>query len=454
MNCQNNIPLIPGSLAVVVGAGRSGLAAARLLGTLGLKVRILEKKNNPSLCTLAQAEGWELLLGEHSSEQFKGAAVIIPSPGVPVSALLPFLPAEAQNLIMGEMELAYTQLVARKSKEAIIAITGTSGKTTTASICAAMLEEAGKKVFLGGNIGVPLSEYLLASELAGAQTGERPNALPNLLADVLVLEVSSFQLQTCRSFRPNVAMLLNISENHLDYHADMAEYSDAKFKLFACQTSSDYAIFPEEMRADALVQSLAAQKIFFKTGNNFPNTSLLGQHNQLNLEAAWQAVHALELLGLEGLSLQAAQNAAANFQAIEHRLERLPEINGVMFVNDSKSTTVDSLRVALNAMNRPVLLLAGGVFKGGDLTALIPLIKEKVRAVGLFGASREVFETAWQSVTDVSWSPSLEEACKKLLAKAQRGDVLLLSPATASFDLYSNYKERGNDFKRIWESLQ
>ena len=125
-----------------------------------------------------------------------------------------------------------------------------------------------------------------------------------------------------------------------------------------------------------------------------------------------------------------------------------------MFINDSKSTTVESLRVALNAMNRPVLLLAGGVFKGGDLIALIPLIKEKVRAVGLFGASREIFEGAWGNVADVSWSPSLNEACQKLLAKAQAGDVLLLSPATASFDLYSNYKERGNDFKRIWESLQ
>lgn len=442
MNCQNNIPLIPGSLAVVVGAGRSGLAAARLLGTLGLKVRILEKKNNPSLCTLAQAEGWELLLGEHSSEQFKGAAVIIPSPGVPVSALLPFLPAEAQNLIMGEMELAYTQLVARKSKEAIIAITGTSGKTTTASICAAMLEQAGKKVFLGGNIGTPLSEYVLAS----GQANEK--------ADVLVLEVSSFQLQTCRSFRPQVGMFLNISENHLDYHVDMAEYRDAKFKLFACQTASDYAIFPEKMSSDAQVQSLAAQKIFFKVGSNFTHTSLLGEHNQLNLEAAWQAMHALELLGMPGLSLQAAQKAAATFKAIEHRLELLPEINGVMFINDSKSTTVESLRVALTAMNRPVLLLAGGVFKGGDLSALIPLIKEKVRAVGLFGSSREIFEKAWQGTTTISWSPNLAEACHKLLGQAKPGDVLLLSPATASFDLYANYKERGNDFKRIWESLQ
>ncbi len=454
MNCQNNIPLIPGSLAVVVGAGRSGLAAARLLASLGLKVRILEKKSDSTLCALAQNEGWELLFGEHSAQQFKGAAVIIPSPGVPVAALLPFLAPEAQNLIMGEMELAYTQLVLRQSNEPIIAITGTSGKTTTASICAAMLEAAGKKVFLGGNIGVPLSEYVLGSNPTAQSFGKQAGKQAGKRADVLVLEISSFQLQTCRSFCPNVGMLLNISENHLDYHADMAEYSAAKFKLFACQTSSNYAIFPAEMSKNSAVQGLAAKKIFFKVGNNFPHTNLLGEHNQLNLEAAWQAVQALQSLGVQGLSLQAAQKAAASFQAIEHRLELLPEINGVMFINDSKSTTVESLRVALNAMNRPVLLLAGGVFKGGDLIALIPLIKEKVRAVGLFGASREIFEGAWGNVADVSWSPSLNEACQKLLAKAQAGDVLLLSPATASFDLYSNYKERGNDFKRIWESLQ
>ena len=442
MNCQNSIPLIPGSLAVVIGAGRSGLASARLLARLGLKVRLLEKKDNSKLQALAKSEGWELMLGEHNAGQFKGASVIIPSPGMPVAKLTPFLSAEAQNLIMGEMELAYSQLVLRGGKELIIAITGTSGKTTTASICAAMLEEAGKKVFLGGNIGTPLSEYLLNNEL------------PNELADVLVLEVSSFQLQTCRSFRPHIAMLLNISENHLDYHANMAEYRDAKLKLFACQNEADYAIFPAEMSRSTVVQPLAAQKIFFKPGNNFQDTALLGEHNQLNLEAAWQAVQTLEKLGMQGLSLEIAQKAAAHFKAIEHRLELLPEINGIMFVNDSKSTTVESLRVALSAMHRPVLLLAGGVFKGGDLNALIPLLQEQVRAVGLFGGSREVFEAAWGGITPISWSASLEEACQKLMVVGEPGDVLLLSPATASFDLYANYKERGNDFKRIWENLR
>ena len=179
-----------------------------------------------------------------------------------------------------------------------------------------------------------------------------------------------------------------------------------------------------------------------------PQTSLFGKHNQANLAAAWQAAL------LFGVSLDDARRAAKEFKAIEHRLEMVGEKRGVLFVNDSKSTTVESLRVALAAMNRPVLLLAGGVFKGGDLASLAPLIRKKVKAIGLFGANREIFEPAWKGLAPVAWSETMQEAVNKLMEGAAPGDVMLLSPATASFDLYANYKARGNEFKRIWENLQ
>ena len=431
--CNDSLTLTPGSLAVVVGAARSGLAAARLLGRLGLKVRIVDlKEPSPAVAEECAAQGWEFVSGVHSPAQFAGAAVIVPSPGVPLPKIETHLSPAQQGLIMGEMELAYTQL----RGEPILAVTGTSGKTTTVSVAAAMLEEAGKKIFLGGNIGTPLSEYVLAQYQGAAQ------------ADVLVLEVSSFQLQTCRTFRPKVAVLLNISENHLDHHQDMAEYQDAKFRLFRCQTDGDIAILPEELREPAAGYFLPANVEYFTAQNRFPGTRLLGAHNQINLEAAFLACTRF------GVDMGAAARAAAKFAPLPHRLEIVAEKNGVLWINDSKSTTVESLRVALAALDRPVRLLAGGVFKGGDLRALLPLMRDKVKEVALFGQSREIFETAWQGTLELSWHPTLSEACAHLRSAATPGDVILLSPATASFDLYSNYKARGDDFRRIAEELK
>lgn len=434
--CAKTLNLAPGGLAVVVGAARSGLAAARLLSHLGLKVRIVDiKEPAQAVAEEAAAQGWEFISGPHEAAQFAGANIIVPSPGVPLPKIEAHLSAGQRELIVGEMELAYTLL----RGEPILAVTGTSGKTTTVSIAAAMLEAAGKKVFLGGNIGTPLSEYVLGLEQSGKGDDSR--------ADVLVLEISSFQLQTCQTFKPKVAVLLNISENHLDHHKDMREYTEAKFRLFNCQDAADFAILSEELREMA-AYSLPGQVEYFTATGRFPKTRLLGAHNQLNLEAAFLACAHF------GVDLPTAAKAAAEFAPLAHRLEAVAEKNGVLFVNDSKSTTVDSLRVALEAMDRPVRLLAGGVFKGGDLQSLAPLLRGKVRQVALFGQSREIFEQAWQSETKLSWHPALREACVELWAAAAPGDVILLSPATASFDLYKNYKARGDDFRRIVEDLK
>ena len=421
-----------GDTAAVLGAGRSGMAALKLLCRLGVRTRLLEREEkalSAEVRTVAAQCKAEIVCGEHAPQHFAGLDFLVLSPGIPVAKITPLLPdspAERPE-VLAEMELAWRQL----RGEPVLAVSGTSGKTTTASLAAAMLRKQGLSVFLGGNIGTPLSEYVLD----GRQ------------ADVLVLEISSFQLQTCSSFHPRVGVLLNISENHLDYHADMREYIEAKFRLFRWQDEGDLAVLGKGLEPLVKRMTIKARRMYFAPCGRFTRTQLLGAHNQANMEAAYQACREF------GVSEAKAVQAVAAFKPLPHRLERVGERGGVLFVNDSKCTTVTALKVALEAFDRPVRLLAGGKFKGGDLSALRALVQERVRVVGLFGASREYFEKAWQDVVPMHWSAGLEEAVRVLAAGAQTGDVVLLAPATASFDLYTDYEARGNDFKRIVKEL-
>jgi UDP-N-acetylmuramoylalanine--D-glutamate ligase len=369
--------------------------------------------------------GFETAFGPHTSEQFTGADVVVPSPGVPMLKLASFIPEQA--VVLAEMELAWSCVPHIPA----IAVTGTNGKTTTVRLCDAMLREAGKRVFLGGNIGTPLSEFVLEQQEA----------------DVLVLEVSSFQLQTCRHFRPTVGVLLNVTEDHLDYHEDMQEYTAAKLKLFSNMEQGDKALLGEEahkLASDSNNAGLqrAEQHVFSDTGR-FVKASLHGVHNRLNMEAAFAATKPF------GVTLENAFAAVESFSAAPHTLETVAKGHGIVFVNDSKATTVDSVRAALESFTEPVLLLAGGHYKGGDLGSLSDLLKKHVRAVALYGDSRTVFESAWNGVVDLEWYESMEDAARSLMDKAHDGDVMLLSPATSSFDQYANYKARGDDFRRI-----
>lgn len=422
----------PGCKAVVVGTGRSGQAAAALLHSLGASVRIvnMNEESVPDSFRKVIAEcGFETAFGPHTAEQFAGADIVVPSPGVPMLKLAAFVPEQA--VVLAEMELAWSCIPDIPA----IAVTGTNGKTTTVRLCDAMLRKAGKRVFLGGNIGTPLSEFVLEKQTA----------------DVLVLEVSSFQLQTCRHFRPSVGLLLNVTEDHLDYHHDIQEYIDAKLQMFSNMKEGDAALLGENVQslvakaANAGLQQ-ADVSVFSDTGR-FASASLKGEHNRLNMEAAFAATRQF------GVSLDDALAAVKDFSAAPHTLEVVAEGNGIVFVNDSKATTVDSVRAALESFAEPVLLLAGGHYKGGDLTSLTDLLKKHVRAVGLYGDSKEVFESAWTGVVELEWHEAMEDAARSLMQKAQEGDVMLLSPATSSFDQYANYKARGDDFTRIARKL-
>jgi len=417
---------LAGTKAAVVGAGLSGKAAARLLAHLGAGVRVLEK--NPAgpdseFADWARNNSVDVITGDHKPEHFKGVDMVVLSPVVPRAAIEPLLPADNPPEVLAEMELASRYATGR-----ILAVTGSNGKTTSTALAAHALKLAGLNVFTGGNIGAPLADFV-------AQGGE---------ADVLVLEVSSFQAQCLSTMRPHVALLLNFSHNHLDWHADMEEYLTAKLNLFARMQAEDLAVLPESMREDLEARNFTdARRAYFKATDHFHSPLLPGAHNQANMEAVFMAVSRF------GVTEQTMREAVKSFEPFPHRMERAHEENGVVWINDSKSTTLESMRVALESVDAPVILLAGGRFKGGDPASLLPVIKRKAKAVWLFGGSRDVFETAWAGEVPVHYRPTMAEAVAAFRPSLESGYTVLLSPATASLDQYANYRVRGEEFKAL-----
>ncbi len=425
-----NSPITAGDKVVVVGAGSSGTAAVKLLVALGASVLLVDAKAesiSDELASYAKHNGVCIETGEHSAQQFAGAKLVVTSPGVPLPPLHTLLATVGNPPLIGEIELGLYFV-----QEPIIGITGTSGKTTTASLTAHMLQCAGKKVFLGGNIGVPLCKYI--ADGAGA--------------DVLVLELSSFQLQSCKQMHPHVAVMLNLSENHLDQHSSMQEYADAKFSLFAAQTSNDVAVIGADLVKEYQRRGYKGAMRIITPGEEFEGMQLFGPHNKLNASAAFLAASVF------GVTKEQAKAAVASFIPLEHRLERVHEAAGVIFVNDSKSTTVDALRVALHSFEGSIYLLAGGKFKGGDLASLRPLLTQKVAFIALYGASKDIFMQAWQGAAPMNWFADMEKAMEHIQTMVAAGDIVLLSPATASYDQYKNYLERGKHFTRLAKGLQ
>jgi UDP-N-acetylmuramoylalanine--D-glutamate ligase len=436
---------------LVVGFGRTGRDSARFLAQQGAHVLVSDLHPAAALraeMTELSDPAIEYRLGTEEPDCLDGIDYVIPSPGVARENVL-LQQASARRIpILSEIELAY-----RFIRAPVIAITGTNGKSTTTTLVGEMLTTAGKKVFVGGNLGVPFI-----------------SAVSNDW-DWTVLEISSFQLEWVKQFRPRVAVLLNLSEDHLDRYASFAAYCAAKARIFATQTSSDIAILNRDdapvwemrNRLNSRVLSfgfaevgegvfVAGDEIIWRDSGaeerfSLANVKLHGIHNLENMMAA---VVATKAIGVAHDSIEMVLN---RFPGLEHRLEFVRDKDGVAYYNDSKGTNVGAVVKSLESFSAPVILLAGGVDKGGCYAPLERQVKKKVRRLVLFGAAKEIIARALGGLTDTVIVEDLPAAVADAAAHSRPGDVVLLSPACSSFDQFKNYAERGRAFKTLVQNL-
>jgi UDP-N-acetylmuramoylalanine--D-glutamate ligase len=446
---------VEGKRALVVGLACSGRAAARLLRRKGAMVMVTDSRppasfqdEIPELTSLKIG----LELGLHREETFLHQDLIVVSPGVPLD--LPYLESARQHKIpiVPEIEVASWFL-----EGSMVGITGSNGKTTTTSLLGMMLASSGFRTFVGGNIGVPL---ISAVEQARKDT-------------LLVAELSSFQLEAIQSFRPHVAVLLNLSQNHLDRHHSFEAYVGAKSRIFHNQTAGDYAILNAD---DPYVMNLApaipSQKIFFSRKLNLPDGVFVSNGHIIyrvgNLERILLEVGDVRLRGdfnvedvlaasaaacVMGADFEAVRRAVRQFNGVEHRLEFVREIHHVDYYNDSKATSVDATAKALTAFNRGVHLILGGKDKGAPYTPLRPLLKDRVREALLIGAAADKIAKDLEGAVEIIHAGDLEAAVRRAFNLAVPGDTVLLAPACASYDQFQDFEERGRVFKELVERL-
>jgi len=404
-----------GKKIAVVGLARSGIACANLLYDLGAQVWVSDNRDDDltrSNAANLKSKQIKFELGVHSKEFIKDKDLIIISPGVTNEALPVIWANDYKIPVISEIEFSFSLCPAE-----LIAITGSNGKTTVTSLIGQILAAAGKKVFISGNIGNPF-----AGEVSKMKAG-----------DYAVLEVSSFQLEYIRRFKPKIAAILNFTCNHLDRYKNMQEYLDAKKRIFLNQDKTDYLILNHEDPAlRALAQDAKARVEYFS------RTSDLNPNQAAALEVG-------KILGIEEALIM---SVFKEFKGIEHRMEFVAEINNVKFINDSKATNADSTVWALSNINGPVVLIAGGKDKGVDYSLVLDLARSKVRDVVLIGEAKKKIESVFKGSLSVEEAASLDEAVIKAYSKAKPGDWVLLSPMCSSFDMFSSYEERGRRFKK------
>ncbi|MBI5166229.1 MAG: UDP-N-acetylmuramoyl-L-alanine--D-glutamate ligase [candidate division NC10 bacterium] len=441
---------LKGKRVTVVGLARSGFAASKLLVKLGAQVIASDRSPAEGIkvdMAYLQYLGVRLELGGHRPETFLEADLIVLSPGVdPRHPLL--LKARTLGIpIWSEVELAF-----RASSARLIGVTGTNGKSTTVSLLGEILKEAGLQVVVAGNVGTALSEVI-----------------PELGPEVLVIaELSSFQLEGIHAFRPLMSLLLNLAPDHLDRYASLEDYYAAKVRIFENQGPTDYAILnaddPEVLKRAHGIKAqpfhfsrhhevlqgcfLQGDLIFFSQGGvregvaSWKDVRIQGVHN---LENALAAVAVARLAGAEAASIR---KALGQFPGLEHRLEPVAEINGVSYINDSKGTNVGAVIKSLESFSSPIVLIAGGRDKGEDFTPLAPLVKERVKAAVLIGEAKEKLRRALDGTCPLFEAGSMAEAVALSSKLAQKGEIVLLSPACASFDMFADFEERGRAFKK------
>ena len=460
-------PVLPitswkGKRVTVFGLGRSGRAAADLLLDLGAVVTIVEERSSPDY-ELASAEyglrGAQVFLGDRVAEGLRDLELLVVSPGVSKDHLLVQGIGQRGIPIVGEIELAGWFL-----RAPIIAVTGTNGKSTTVRLIGSILQQSGKRAFVGGNLGVPLCEAV--------PRPTQPSHMPDF--EYIVAEVSSFQLETISRFKPWIAALLNVTPDHLDRHPTQAEYRAAKQRIFENQTTQDWALINAD---DSVVRSMALsaragvcefslirkveQGVYLEAneirarmhGEEFLLASrdalpMRGDHNVAN------AMAAMSVGLLCGCSREDVVRALQSAPVFEHALEVVRTWQGITFVNDSKGTNVDATLKALHSFEEPVVLILGGKDKGGDFSQLADSIQRQVKGVVVIGEATQKILQALDQIKPVTLAASLADAVSQAVAFASRGDVVLFSPACASFDMFRNYHHRGLEFKRIVGELQ
>ncbi|MFA4905497.1 MAG: UDP-N-acetylmuramoyl-L-alanine--D-glutamate ligase [Candidatus Margulisiibacteriota bacterium] len=421
----------------ILGLGKSGVAAARRLVPLKAQVTVSEAlsedKLDPEALAHLKALKVKIEVGGHTLSALDGADLIVVSPGVHLDIPI-ILEAKKRNIpVISEIELGY-----RFIHKPIIAVTGTNGKTTTASLLGEILSAAGKKVMVAGNIGFPLVE------------------VNDTDLDFIVLEISSYQLETIVTFRPWISILLNLAEDHIERHRSMKEYAAAKARIFLNQKKNDYVIYNAE---DELVSQIAtkaeARLISFSVKHPFLDPKKIkipGEHNLQNSLAAAQAAL------ICGVPQKTIDEVLRTFPGVEHRIEFVTEKKGVKFYNDSKGTNPDSTIVALKSLyqkDKNIIVILGGRDKGGDLTDLVHLVSDAAKKVVLIGEASERFhkELKKDGYKDVILAQDFKDAVNTSYKLARSGDIVLLSPACASFDMFKNFEERGKTFKDLVSAL-
>jgi UDP-N-acetylmuramoylalanine--D-glutamate ligase len=436
---------LAGKKVLVVGSGRTGISSARFCLGKGARVTLNDMQKKFDVPGDLLDQGLAVEAGGHPVETFVRHDLVVISPGVSIM-IRPVIEAQARGIeVISEIELAWRYL-----RTPLIAVTGTNGKTTTTSLIGALLQAGGKRVFVGGNIGTPLIECCMQGETF----------------DYVVAEISSFQLEAIRHFRPFISVLLNVTDDHLDRHSSFEEYCSAKARIFMNQQSGDMAVINvDDPAVQALAPSIRAEVFSISSVSPTENgawhdgqfnfarrangsrlrldasgSQLKGAHNIENMLAAGAVAF---LCGLPG---ERIRDTLISFEGLPHRMEFVDEIRGVRFFNDSKGTNVGAVVKSIGSFEGPIILIAGGKDKGGSYAPLEPLLARKGKALVVLGEARERIAAELGHVVPTVRADSLEKAVAEAFARACPGDTVLFSPACASFDMFKSYAHRGQCF--------
>ncbi|MFH2093836.1 MAG: UDP-N-acetylmuramoyl-L-alanine--D-glutamate ligase [Pseudomonadota bacterium] len=442
------------SYTLIIGLGKSGLSMAKFLHARGERVVVTDI--DPSTSDAAKeltALGIQTQIGFHDQDTFNQADCMVPSPGIPLTS--PYIQTAIKNSVPVKSEL---DIFYQNNKLPVIAITGTNGKTTTTTLIGEMLTACGYHPFVCGNIGTPLVELFMS--------GQSHDTV--VAYDIVVAEISSFQMDISKAFRPDVGVLLNISEDHLDRYKTFEAYQAAKWRLFEYQTNNDIAVINLDIQGFETASKQLSAKIYGFSSKSVKTAvcqasiskdaiiihtkksirkiktnslkELPGTHNHENIAAAI----------LSGLAVNAdisgLENGLTTFKNLAHRIEFIRSVNGVKFYNDSKATNTDAVIRAIQCFEKNIVLILGGRGKGTDFSQLIDTVKTSVKAIIALGETKSTIKETFDSVCPTKLVSSMKEAVQAACACSTRGDIVLLSPACASFDMYDNYAQRGFDF--------